>query len=179
MSIWFGLIGRVFSGGTADEAVATASHFPVSAEAVWRCMLLYEDVPARPSLLLRTLLPYPVRTEGDKTRVGARIQCTYHGGDLVKCISRVEAPHLLEFEVLEQRLGIEGCVRTVGGSYEIRSEDDGAEVVLTTNYLGHLRPRSMWRPVEQFLARQLHRHILNGMRASLPGSGQRARTTAV
>jgi hypothetical protein len=148
--------------------VKTPVYFHASPEEVWQSMLLYEDVPVRPPLLLRALLPYPVRTEGDKTRVGATIQCTYQRGDLVKRIQVVEAPHFLKFEVIHQRLGIEGCIQTVGGSYEIRSCGERTEVVLTTNYLGHLRPRFLWRPVERFLARQLHRHILDGMRASLP-----------
>jgi hypothetical protein len=54
-----------------------------------------------------------------------------------------------------------------GGSYEIRAEGGGAEVVLTTRYRGHLRPRWLWRPFEHFVAHRLHRHILDGMRASL------------
>ena len=31
--------------------------------------VLYEEVPGRPPFLLRTFLPHPVRTEGDKTRL--------------------------------------------------------------------------------------------------------------
>jgi hypothetical protein len=90
---------------------------------------------------------------------------------MVKRITVVERPHLVQFEVTQQRLGIEGCITTLGGSYEIRSCGDQTEVVLTTNYRGHLRPRYFWRPLERFLAHQLHRHILDGMRASLPRPG--------
>jgi hypothetical protein len=168
MTKWFRLVGRLFSGNEAKEAVATKLYFDASPETVWQRMLLYEDVPARPPFLLRALFPFPVRTEGDKTRVGAMIQCTYHRGDLVKRITVVEPPHRLEFEVVHQRLGIEGCVITVGGSYDIRSRNGRTAVVLTTNYLGHLRPRQLWRPVERLLARQLHHHILDGMGAALP-----------
>jgi hypothetical protein len=131
-------------------------------------MLMFEEVPVRPPVLLRVFLPHPVRTEGDKTRVGAAIQCTYTGGHLVKLIKVVEPPHLVQFEITEQRLGIEGCVTMLGGSYELRSRGEETEIVLTTNYRGHLRPRFFWRPLERFLAHQLHRHILDGMRASLP-----------
>jgi hypothetical protein len=165
---WFGLVGRLFGGDVAPEAVETLVHFQATPEAVWQGMLLYEDVPVRPPFVLRALLPFPLRTEGDKTRVGATIQCTYEGGDLVKRIQVVERPHLLKFEVTQQRLGIESCVVTVGGSYEIRPCGDHTRIVLTTHYLGHLRPRFLWRPVERFMAHQLHRHILNGMRASMP-----------
>ena len=173
---WYSLVGRLFPRNLATEVVATSVRFHASPETVWQRMLTYEDVPAPPPLLLRVLLPYPVRTEGDKTCVGATVQCSYKGGDMVKRITVVEPPHLMQFEVIEQRLGIEGCITTLGGSYEIRSCGDQTEVVLTTNYRGHLRPRYFWRPLERFLAHQLHRHILDGMRASLPRSGLSTRS---
>lgn len=171
MGGWFCLVGWLFPRNAATEVVATSVHLYASPETVWQRMLLYEEVPLRPPLLLRVLLPHPVRTEGDKTRVGAALQCTYNGGHLVKRIKVVEPPHLVKFEVIEQRLGIEGSITALGGSYEIRSCVDQTEIVLNTNYRGHLRPRFFWRPLERFLAHQLHRHILDGMRASLPRPG--------
>ncbi len=169
---WFSLVGRLFPRNVAIDVVVTSVRLHASPETIWQRMLTYEDVPAPPPLLLRVLLPNPVRTEGDKSCVGASIQCTYKGGDMVKRITVVEPPHLMQFEVTQQRLGIEGCIMTLGGSYEIRScAGDQTEVVLTTNYLGYLRPRCFWRPFERFLAHALHRHILDGMRASLPRSG--------
>jgi hypothetical protein len=166
---WFWLMGWLFSRNAAAETVATSVRFHASPETVWERMLMYEEVPARPPLLLRLFVPHPVRTEGDKTCVGAALQCTYNHGHLVKRIKVVELPRLVEFEVIEQRLGIEGRITMLGGSYEIRSCGNQTEIVLTTNYRGHLQPRSCWRPLERFLAHQLHRHILDGMRASLPG----------
>jgi len=168
---WFSRVGRLFPRDVATDAVTTSVRFHASPETLWQRILTYEDVPASPPLLLRVLLPHPVRTEGDKSCVGASIQCTYKGRDMVKHITVVEPPHLMQFEVTQQRLGIEGCIMTLGGSYEIRSCDDQTEVVLTTNYRGYLRPRYFWRPLERFLAHQLHRHILDGIRASLPRPG--------
>lgn len=164
------------SRNLVTDAVETSIHFHASPETVWQRMLSYEEVPARPPFLLRVLLPHPVRTEGDKTCVGANVQCRYKGGNMVKRIKVVEPPHLVQFEVTQQRLGIEGCVTTLGGSYQLRSCGDQTEIVLTTNYQGHLRPRYFWRPFERFLAHQLHRHILGGMRASLPRSGPSKRS---
>ena len=57
-----------------------------------------------------------------------------------------------------------------GGSYEMSDHPGGSELVLTTRYRGHLRPRWLWRPLERFLAHRLHRHILDGMRAALEPS---------
>lgn len=85
----------------------------------------------------------------------------------MKRITSVEAPRSLRFEVIEQRLGIEDCIRTLGGSYEIKSCGEGSEVVLTTNYEAYLQPRALWRRVEAALVSQLHRHILGGVSAAI------------
>jgi hypothetical protein len=134
---------------------------------VWRRLMFFEDVPHRPGLALRLLLPVPLRTSKPAMRVGATVRCTYSGGrSLVKRITAVEAPSLLQFEVLEQDLGIESCLTTVEGSYRIRESGDGTGVTLTTRYRGHLRPRWLWRTPERWIAGAMHRHILRGIGAS-------------
>ncbi|MGB7022205.1 MAG: hypothetical protein WBD73_00260 [Candidatus Acidiferrales bacterium] len=157
----------LFAREGVSEAVATRVHFDASPEAAWDRLMFFEEVPGRAPLLLRALLPRPIRTEGDKTRIGTKVRCVYKGGDLVKRITSVEAPHLLEFEVVDQRLGIEDCIRTLGGSYQIYSCGDAADVVLITNYEAYLRPRSLWRPLETLLVSQLHKHILRGVSAAV------------
>jgi hypothetical protein len=85
-------------------------HCQASPEAVWKRLMFFEEVPGRPPWVLRLLLPDPVRSEGEKSGIGAVVQCTYAVGDLVKRITAVDPPFHLGFEVVEQRLGIEGCV---------------------------------------------------------------------
>jgi hypothetical protein len=170
-SACYRIASRLFGRKPVKEAVATRVHFDANPGTVWNHLLFYEEVPGRPPFLLRALLPHPVRTEGVKTRVGATVRCTYSGGHLVKCITRVESPHLLQFEVVEQHLRIESCVLTLGGSYKICSRGNTTEVIVITNYLAYLRPRYLWRRLEALLIHQLHRHILRGMSAvALPGS---------
>jgi hypothetical protein len=131
-------------------------------------MLMYEEVEVRPSLILRALLPIPMGTQGDKSRVGAAIQCSYREGDLMKQITVVNPPNLLKFDVVKQRLGFEGCVTALGGSYRITPRGEQTEIMLTTDYDAYLRPRALWRPLERFVAHLFHRHILGGMRDALP-----------
>jgi hypothetical protein len=161
------LLSWLFGRKGVNEAVATRVRFDRSPEEVWNHLLFYEEVSGRPAFLLRTMLPYPVRTEGDKTRVGATVRCAYRGGDLAKRIITIEPPHLLQFEVIEQRLGIEGCILTRGGSYQIETQGDACDVVLITNYRAHLRPRYLWRPLEALLVTQLHVHVLRGIGAAV------------
>jgi len=160
-------VSWLFARKGVSEAVATRVHFDASPEAVWNRIMFYEEVPGRAPFLLRALLPRPIRAEGDKTRIGTKVRCVYNGGDLVKRITRVDAPHLLEFEVVDQRLRIEDCIRTSGGSYQIYSCGDATDVLLITNYEAYLRPRSLWRLLETLLVSQLHRHILRGVSAAV------------
>jgi hypothetical protein len=163
-------VGRLFPPSNTVEAVHTKVHLNASPERVWQGMLFYEEVPGRPSALLRMFLPAPIRTQGEKTRVGATIECNYEGGYLEKRITAAEPGRFVRFDVLVQQLGVEDCISMQGGSYEIRAEEGGSEVVLTTLYRGRLRPRWLWRPLEHFLAHRLHRHILEGMRVALETS---------
>jgi len=174
-------VGRLFPSNPTVDSVETVVRFKASPEAVWQGMMFYEEVPRRPTPLLRMFLPLPLRTEGDKTRVGATIACTYENGYLEKRITAAEPAHLVRFDVLVQELGIEDCISMGEGSYHIRSEAGGSEVALTTRYRGHLRPRWFWRSFEHFLAHRLHHHILDGMRVTLEATmpDVRARPAAV
>jgi hypothetical protein len=161
-------VGRLFPRNESVERVETKVHFDASPETVWQNMMFYEEVPQRPMPLLRLFLPAPIRTEGDKTRVGSIIECTYETGYLEKRITTIERARFVGFDVLVQQLGVEDCISMQGGSYVIRPDGrNGSEVVLMTSYRGHLRPRWLWRPLEHLLAHRLHRHILDGMRVAM------------
>jgi hypothetical protein len=178
-------VGRLFPRNSTIDAVATRARFDAPPETIWQGMLFYEEVPGRAMPLLRMFLPAPVRTQGDKTRVGAIIKCTYERGYLEKRITAAEREQCVRFDILVQQLGVEDCISMRDGSYEIRPDGSGSVVLLTTRYRGHLRPRWFWRPLERFLAHRLHRHILDGMRvrlgapASAPEAPAGERVTAV
>ena len=159
------LVTRLFARSPFKEAAATRIRLDARSEAVWNHLLFYEEVPGRPPFPLRMLLPHPVRTEGVKTRVGATVRCAYSGGHLVKRITHVEPRHFLQFEVVEQDLGIESCILTLCGSYTLSACGPTTEVTIMTNYHAYLRPRYVWRPLEAFLMHQLHSHILRGVGA--------------
>ncbi len=170
-------IGLLFPRNVRSDTVETALRLDVVPEEVWERILFYEDVPRRLPWFLGMFLPRPIRTDGEKTRVGAIVRCTYDGGYLLKLITAVEPARLMRFDVLEQRLGVEDCVSMSQGSYEIHAAGDGSQIVLTTRYCGHLRPRRLWRPLERYLAHRLHRHILDGMCQTFPAIAPRQVTS--
>ncbi len=159
--------GGLFAPSAAVEEITTRVQLPAPPERVWSSLKFYEEVPSRPGALLRIGLPAPVRSEGDKLRVGGTVRCVYEGGYVLKRTTSTEPPSLLRFEVLEQRLGLERCLSLSDGVYEIRAIPAGSEVALTTRYRGHLRPRVIFRPLERRLTHEIHGHILAGMRLAL------------
>jgi hypothetical protein len=154
----------------ADQ-VSTSYELFAPANAVWQCLMFYEDVPRRPWPLLRLILPQPLHSEGDKLTVGGLVRCTYSRGYLLKRSTEVDADRRLRFEVVEQKLGIERRARARCGSYELEPTARGTCVTLTTVYESRLWPRFLWRPVERYLCHRLHQHILFGMQEQLVGAG--------
>ncbi|HZJ54287.1 MAG TPA: hypothetical protein VFD38_09135 [Myxococcaceae bacterium] len=159
--------GGLFPPTHAVEETTTRMELPAAPDRVWASLKFYEEVPSRPGRLLRIGLPAPVRSEGDKLRAGGTVRCVYEGGYVLKRTTSTEAPGVLRFEVIEQRLGLERCLSLSDGVYQIRAVPGGSEVALTTRYRGHLRPRALFRPLEHRLAHEIHGHILSGMRSAL------------
>ncbi|MGD0797479.1 MAG: hypothetical protein ABR910_07120 [Acidobacteriaceae bacterium] len=162
-----GLLSRLFAGSERPGEVSTRVRLDVTPEDAWREIIFYEEVPGRPPLPLRWLMPAPVRTEGAKSAVGAEVRCIYDCGYLVKSITVFDPPCLIRFDVSEQHLGIEDCAIAEGGSYELYHSGDATELVLTTRYRSFLHPRWLWRPLERLVAHQLHSHVLRGMSAAM------------
>jgi hypothetical protein len=169
----FDRIGRLFPRNPRSEPVHTAMRIDASPQQIWDGILFYEEVPGSAPWHLRLFLPAPVRTEGDKRKVGAMIRCTYEDAHLLKRITHLEPGRLMLFDVIEQRLGVEGSLTMGEGSYEITPQARGCEVRLTTRYRGHVRPRWLARPLEHHLAHELHRYILRGMRAHIAAARSR------
>ena len=127
--------------------------------------LCLAQVEARPPLHLRLLLPVPVRTEGDTSRVGGEARCVYEKGHLVKRATRIDEGELYEFEVAEQELALGGTMRLSGGRYRLREmARDRTEVAIETRYTSTKWPRWLWRPLERFVCHMFHRFLLRTMR---------------
>jgi hypothetical protein len=158
-------LGETAAPSVAWSTIVTRMVFAASIGQVWRSLVFYEEVKERPPLHLRLLLPVPIRTEGDKSRVGGEAMCLYRGGHLLKRATRIEEPTLYEFEVAEQALSVGGTMRLSGGRYTLREIAPGrTEVAVETRYLSTKRPRWFWRPIERFVCHTFHRFLLRSMR---------------
>lgn len=141
--------------------VVTRAAFAACPAHVWDALVFYEQIDVRPPLLLRFLLPIPIRTEPAKSSVGDEVRCLYEGGHLVKRIARMDRERLYAFDVVEQRLAVGGGLRLHGGWYGLRGlPDGGTEVEVGTRYASPMRPRWIFRLVEAAMCHRFHRHIL-------------------
>jgi hypothetical protein len=132
---------------------------------VWRSLMFYEQIDAPPPLLLRLLLPRPLRTEGSKAAVGDQATCLYEGGHLLKRVTEIDKHRLYAFSVVEQQLALGRGILLTGGTYEMRAlPDNRTELKVTTHYLSRHKPRWLAEPVERFVCHMFHRHLLRSIR---------------
>lgn len=142
------------------ERVVTARTFALPAAELWDALMFYEEVPSRPPLVLRLLLPAPLGAKGRRSTVGDETRCLYRGGHLLKRVTRADEPSHYAFKVIEQTL-LFGGIRLSGGSYTLRETADRAtRVEVETRYHATRRPRSLWRRVEAAVCHRFHDYIL-------------------
>jgi hypothetical protein len=141
--------------------IVTSMILHAEADLIWDSLMFYEQIEQKPPLLLRLLLPHPVRTEGSKEQVGDVATCVYAQGHLLKQVTRIEAPGLYEFQVIEQHLVFGGGLRLMGGSYALSDvSPDHTKVSVTTRYVSIKKPRRLWKPIEALVCHAFHRYLL-------------------
>ncbi len=156
---------KATNGSPGLTAVATRLKLSAPPAQVWGGLMFYEQIPRRPPLHLRLLLPAPIRAEGSRWAVGDVTRCVYDRGHLLKRVTRIDALQHYGFDVVEQELSIGRGIRLTGGSYTLLALPDGStRIEVETLYLGSRRPRWLWTRIEAAVCHALHRHILAAMR---------------
>jgi hypothetical protein len=92
--------------GRHDTSVVTRMSFPAGPAEIWERLMYYEQILKRAPMLLRFLLPTPIRAEGSKSKVGCESRCHYTDGYLLKRATRIVRKQCLQFEIVEQQLMI-------------------------------------------------------------------------
>lgn len=157
--------GECALGYDAPVCVVTHTQVAATPARVWDSLMFYEGIEGMPPLLLRLLLPRPIRTQGEKSTVGDLATCLYHGGHLLKQVTHIERQRLYEFCVVEQRLAVGRTIRLSGGSYALCEISPGrVELSIMTRYTSRNRPRLMARPMENAVCHLFHRYLLGAIR---------------
>jgi hypothetical protein len=152
----------------AATTIVTRMHFTAAPGQVWDVLMFYEEIEVRPPMLLRLLLPLPIRTEGSKRAVGEVAMCLYEGGHLRKRVTHIDPCKYYGFEVVEQHLAVGNGLLLTGGCYTLRElPSRGTEVTVTTRYVSRKRPEWLWKPIEAAVCHLFHRHLLHSMRRKI------------
>ena len=162
-------ISRARPGESCESTlVSTRMVFEEPPEKVWTALMFYEQIVEPPPLLLRRLLPIPVRTEGRKSEVGDEVLCVYDSGQLVKRVTEIDRLRRYGFEVVEQRLVLRGGVKPIRGAYILKAlANHKTSVQVETRYTSATWPQWFWKPVLAMVCHSFHRFILASMRRSL------------
>lgn len=159
------LIERTLTPAFVPVRVSSSLTINASPGKVWRALQFYEEVEHDPPLILHLGLPRPQSTFGSMSRVGDRKTCVYDNGRIVKEVTKVDRGHLLEFVVVEQKIGVERSVALRGGSFQLEElGENRTRLSLTTQYDAKLRPRFAWSWAESLAIHALHAHVMEGIR---------------
>jgi hypothetical protein len=148
-----------------STSIVTRMNFMATPEQVWCGLMFYEQIEEAPPLLLRLLLPLPIRTDGSKSAVGDEAMCLYEGGHLLKRVTHVDACRHYGFDIVEQSLAVGGGLMLSGGCYTLLElPGRRTNVAVTTRYVSRRRPGWLWKPIEAIVCHLFHRHLLSAMR---------------
>jgi len=163
-----GMASPAAASAPAATTVVTRMNFAAAPAQIWDVLMFYEEIEVPPPLLLRLLLPTPIRTEGSKRAVGDVALCLYEGGYLRKRVTHIDPCRYYGFEVVEQHLAVGSGLLLTGGCYTLRAlPSRGTEVAVTTRYLSRRRPDCLWQPIEAAVCHMFHRHLLKSMRRKI------------
>jgi hypothetical protein len=149
--------------------VRTRGRLACDAQRAWEKVCFYEHISLRPSWLLRTALPVPVRTTGEYRAVGDVSRCLYSdGGYLTKQIRRIAAGRSIEFDIIEQSIRYAGRIVLRGGTICIEPRGDGT---CTVEMITRYELRAHWLPLlRPFIGRvvgAMHKIVLRDMQLKL------------
>src|SRR5688500_14026426 len=149
----------------------TSGRLPCEAARAWDKVCFYEHIEARPSLLLRTVLPVPQRTSGSYQKVGDVSRCMYSdGGYLTKQIRQIVAGKRIDFDIIEHMIRYAGKINLQGGTIEIEAHEDGTSSVhMLTRY--ELRWPAMLIPrfCIELVIKAMHKIVVRDMQERLAG----------
>jgi hypothetical protein len=149
--------------------VRTSGRLQCEAPRAWEKVCFYEHITLRPSWLLRTALPVPVRTTGTYSKVGDVSRCLYSdGGYLAKKITHIVGGQRIDFNIIEQSIRYANRIVLRGGTIEIQAHHDGtSSVLMTTRYEVHGATRWIPRMLINHVVKAMHKIVIRDMQSHL------------
>ena len=152
--------------------VCTSGRLSCEAQRAWEKVCFYEHIATQPSLLLRTVLPVPLRTSGAYRKTGDVSRCMYSdGGYLAKKIRHIVEGQRIDFDIIEQSIRYATRIALKGGTIQIESHDDNTSSVrMLTRYELHGAARLIPRLFINHVMSAMHKIVIRDMQARLAPS---------
>ena len=149
------------------HVVCTSGHLSCEARSAWEKVCFYEHIEIQPSLLLRTVLPVPLRTTGAYQKVGDLSRCLYSdGGYLTKRITHVAGGERIDFEIVEQSIRYATGIVLKGGTIQVEPhDDDSSSVRMLTRYELRRSARFIPRVFINYVVAAMHKIVIRDMQA--------------
>jgi uncharacterized protein YndB with AHSA1/START domain len=148
-------------------------------ERVWKNVVAFPDIAARPDWVLRTGLAYPVRTRIGGSGPGAWRGCDLSTGTVHERVVEWDPPRLLRFHVTatppamrERGLygpiypkHLEGYYISKAGQFALTPVAGGRTLVVGTSWYQHgLWPAGYWRWWSDMVIHHIHQRVLEHIR---------------
>jgi hypothetical protein len=152
--------------------VYTSGRLSCTARSAWDKVCFYEHIATQPSLLLRTVLPVPLRTTGAYGKAGDVSRCMYSdGGYLTKKIRSIVDGQRIDFEIIEQTIRYASRIMLKGGSIQVEPhEDNTCSVQMLTRYELRGAARLIPRACIDYVVAAMHKIVIRDMQARLAPS---------
>jgi hypothetical protein len=149
--------------------VRTSGRLPCDPQRAWEKVCFYEHIALRPSWILRTALPVPVRTTGRYRAVGDVSRCLYSdGGYLTKQIRQIVPGRRIDFDIVEQSIRYAGRIVLQGGTICVVPRGDGTcSIEMLTRYELRFRWLQVLRPFINRVVGAMHKVVLRDMQVRL------------
>jgi hypothetical protein len=149
--------------------VCTSGRLPCTARSAWDKVCFYEHIATQPSLLLRSVLPVPLRTSGAYRKAGDESRCLYSdGGYLTKKIEHIVAGERIDFEIIEQSIRYADRIVLKGGSIQVEPHGaDACSVRMLTRYQLRGAARLIPRICIDYVIAAMHRIVIRDMQVRL------------
>jgi hypothetical protein len=162
---------------TLHQVVSTVE-IDAPIETVWRNVVEFPEIDAKPEGILALGFAYPINAKIDGTGVGAVRYCNFDTGPFVEPITAWQEPNLLAFDVKEQPPAMTelspyhhlhtahlGYIRSQKGQFRLYEKDGKTVVEGTTIYTHDIAPDIYWRLFSDEIIHRIHLRVLNHIKS--------------
>lgn len=157
------------------KAVVTSIEIEADLQTVWKNVLEFPQLDEPTEFIFKTGIAYPINAKIEGSGVGAIRHCNFTTGSFVEPITVWDAPHLLQFDVLEQPEPLKEIsfwdidaphlhdyFVSKKGQFELQQLPNGNTLLEgTTWYYHNIKPAFYWKFWSDGIIHKIHDRVLD------------------